>query len=1093
MRLNTRKHARAARPTAGRAAVGAALLAAASVLAAPSAHAGPPVPTKAQSKSRAEAPAAAQAAPADTPVEPPAPPAAKPGANADCDCASPYRDYLAADTPDTRALFSAVEAGDEAAFSAALAKVSRPGDYALEGVPLLHALLIPAGQRGKHVYWDMPADEAARLRQAYRAALPARTRMLASLLATKPALDDITYESRRPSLQLALLYGSPEMMDMLLAAGARPDQRGDENKTPLEFLLNRDFEFAVRMTYLPRLPDRQETTRMVLALLKAGAARPFAYIDEHADDATRQAFKDAQGQPRKAADYLAWGPLVELTEGAEVVRALAATGTRPAYDDGASPLALAAYTGNAGAASALAELGPRTTPDKAYGAAGDLDLWLDAAQAAVVAGHGDIAAPLLRAGMPFNQRGPRTGTDPAVFVRMEAEERPILNLAAAKGDTATLRRLLALGAPVDGDANDQYGDTPLADAIRARQADAARALIAGGANPAAVRQGYDRKSAIERAVEADDAALLRELLAATAPPALQALLADPAHSPLALALRQPGKQGAAMLRQLADAGLDLKTLDADAIRQALDNRDTAMATYLIDAGVPVNPAPAAASDDAFDRKGVPPLLVAVTSEQAAMVDALLARGADPLGLAPDGRSTLYWAIGAGDDAMLERLLRAGARLDDPRLPRAPAPYALLNAALASGDMARVARVAQGSGQTPEAACLPPGGEYVLLDKPGYFAQLQAAGYRGAHADCARQEEALPQRLLSALLRDRQLAVARRDTVVDVLRRVKDMGADLDAPQGESGATPLGTAIELGRADLADAMLAAGAKPDAADAQGRSPAWVALASGQPDMLALLARHQARFDGAAAPSGQSFGQTLACQASPDFAAALQAAGVTLKQACPRAPAAGKTAAKAATRLAGHYYLRGVREVGSELLLSADGRFDYLMSYGATDIQASGAWRSDGKQVILDTPPIQPFSAIGKVGADTRAAEGDLLTVRVYYQGRPVKVDVAMSSASADYAGTPKQSEGADGVSAPIAPGELKALAVFVPLPSGARWHSVDVSKSDITARALRIDLELPESAGRTPLHMTLALQADGALVATQGRRELRYEKE
>ncbi|WYX09339.1 ankyrin repeat domain-containing protein [Achromobacter xylosoxidans] len=425
--------------------------------------------------------AAAVSAP-DIPLDPPPPPAAPatgPASKADCDCTSPYRDYRAAETSDTRALFSAVAAGDEAAFSAALGKVERPGDYALDGVPLLHALLTPAGKRGKHVYWDMPAQEAVRLRQAYRDALPARTRMLQALLATRPALDDITYESRRPSLQLALLYGSPEMMDMLLAAGARPDQRGDENKTPLEFLLNRDFEFAVRMTYLPRLPDRQETTRMVLALLKAGAARPFAYIDEQADDATRRAFKDADGQPRKAADYLAWGPLVELTEGAEVVRALAATGTRPAYDDGASPLALAAYTGNAGATAALAEMGPRTTPDKAYGATGDLDLWLDAAQAAVVAGHGDIAAPLLRSGMPFSQRGPRNGADPAVFVRMQAEEQPIMNLAAAKGDTATLQRLLALGAPVDGDAGDAHGATPLADAVRAGQTDAARALLAG--------------------------------------------------------------------------------------------------------------------------------------------------------------------------------------------------------------------------------------------------------------------------------------------------------------------------------------------------------------------------------------------------------------------------------------------------------------------------------------------------------------------------------------------------------------------------------------------------------------------------------------
>ena len=41
--------------------------------------------------------------------------------------------------------------------------------------------------RSKHVYWDMPKDEAARLRDEHRAALPARTRMLAALLATAGA------------------------------------------------------------------------------------------------------------------------------------------------------------------------------------------------------------------------------------------------------------------------------------------------------------------------------------------------------------------------------------------------------------------------------------------------------------------------------------------------------------------------------------------------------------------------------------------------------------------------------------------------------------------------------------------------------------------------------------------------------------------------------------------------------------------------------------------------------------------------------------------------------------------------------------------
>ena len=150
-----------------------------------------------------------------------------------------------------------------------------------------------------------------------RAALPARTRMLAALLATKPALNDATYQSRRTALQLALLYGSPQIVDMLLAAGADPNQAGDEGRKPLEFLLDRDFEFAVRMTYLPRLVDRPDMARMVQALLKAGAQRPFLGLDD-AKPGGASALTDAAGEPRRMADFLSWNPLVELTEGGDV-------------------------------------------------------------------------------------------------------------------------------------------------------------------------------------------------------------------------------------------------------------------------------------------------------------------------------------------------------------------------------------------------------------------------------------------------------------------------------------------------------------------------------------------------------------------------------------------------------------------------------------------------------------------------------------------------------------------------------------------------------------------------------------------------------
>lgn len=1025
-----------------------------------------------------------------------------------CDCDSPYREYKPADTPQTKALFDAVSRSDEAAFAAALRQVDHPGDYAADGVPLLHALLTPPrALRAKDVYWSMTPQDAGRIRDAYRAVLPARTRMLAALLATAPALDDVTYQSRRPPLHLAILYGTPDLMDMLLAAGAKPDQRGDENRKPLEFLLNRDFEFAVRMTYLPRLVDRQDMTRMVLALFKAGASRPFMDFDQPADESVRRLFTDEQGRLRPAADFMAWEPMVEMTEGAEPLRTLAATGSKPAVEDGLTALALAAYQGNAGAVPVLMELGPRTMRATGYGESGERDVWLDAAQAAVEGGHPGIAVQLLRAGMPFAQRGPQTGGGNLVFAKVEASTRPIMNLAAAKGDVDTLQRLLALGAPVEGDAAEPYGDTPLADAVRARQSQAVTRLLAAGANPGLVREGYDRQSALEAAVQAGDAAVLRELLAAMPADALRTALRDPQHSPMARLLREPGPQGAAMLRLFIDAGFDVKTLGAGAIRQALENRDASLALMLIDAGVPVNPptqAPVAASardDDGGrvdDGAATPPLLIAVTTGQAAVVDALLAKGADPAAVLPDGESALYWLIGRQDTAMLDLLLRAGAKLDDPRLPQAPAPYALLNAAVASGDMALVLRVSRATGQALARACLPEGGEFNLLDKPGYFAQLRAAGFTGQEDGCLRDAGPLPQRVLTLLLQSRQWVVARRETVVQVLTQLRASGADLDAPFG-GGDTPLNLAVERGRTDLADALMAAGASPDAPDASGRSPAWVALETGQPAMLSLLARYRARFDTASAPAGQSFQQTLMCQSTQEFTRVVQAAGAAPATQCAPLPPPKRSAAKAgnksadASGLPGHYYLRGLREVGSELLLSADGSFDYLLSYGAVDIMAHGAWRSDGKHVFLDTPPIQPYSAIADVRADTQAAEPGQLTVRVYHHDRIVKLGVAMSSAEADHGGEPKQSEGADGVSAPIAPGALKALAVFVPLPSGARWHEVDISKIDAGARAIRVDVEAPEAAAGTPLHKTLMLGKDGVLIESGGGRELRYEKE
>jgi hypothetical protein len=57
-----------------------------------------------------------------------------------------------------------------------------------------------------------------------------------------------------------------------------------------------------------------------------------------------------------------------------------------------------------------------------------------------------------------------------------------------------------------------------------------------------------------------------------------------------------------------------------------------------------------------------------------------------------------------------------------------------------------------------------------------------------------------------------------------------------------------------------------------------------------------------------------------------------------------------ASADASLAGHYYLRGVMEVGSELQLQKNGRFDYMLAYGALDELASGCWSRKGDTVTL-----------------------------------------------------------------------------------------------------------------------------------------------
>lgn len=50
------------------------------------------------------------------------------------------------------------------------------------------------------------------------------------------------------------------------------------------------------------------------------------------------------------------------------------------------------------------------------------------------------------------------------------------------------------------------------------------------------------------------------------------------------------------------------------------------------------------------------------------------------------------------------------------------------------------------------------------------------------------------------------------------------------------------------------------------------------------------------------------------------------------------------------AGHYYLQGIMETGSELILHPGGRFQWYLVYGALNLFAEGKWYETNGKILL-----------------------------------------------------------------------------------------------------------------------------------------------
>ena len=77
-----------------------------------------------------------------------------------------------------------------------------------------------------------------------------------------------------------------------------------------------------------------------------------------------------------------------------------------------------------------------------------------------------------------------------------------------------------------------------------------------------------------------------------------------------------------------------------------------------------------------------------------------------------------------------------------------------------------------------------------------------------------------------------------------------------------------------------------------------------------------------------------------------------------------------------LAGEYYLEGVMEVGSGILLKDDYTFQMFFSYGALDKTGEGTWKKQGDSVILNSGP-RPASDFKMISSKKK---GNGITIQV-----------------------------------------------------------------------------------------------------------------
>jgi ankyrin repeat protein len=333
-------------------------------------------------------------------------------------------------------------------------------------------------------------------------------------------------------------------------------------------------------------------------------------------------------------------------------------------------------------------------------------------------------------------------------------------------------------------------------------------------------------SALHLAAALGREAMLKKLVAYGAAPDL---LAADGQTPLGVALSS-GRRDLADWLDWRGWPLPRRPLRAQDVPAAAIVGDADAVRRLLDIGLPV---------DAADNQGCSALLRAAGGGHRAVVDLLLARGADPQLAANSGATPLSAAVSMRHAEVVDRLIAAGVSLEQ----RLPGDLTVLMVACALGlpDMA--------------ARLLSAGANVHATDAQGRTALHCAAMFGFTARERARLVALLDTLLLAGAEPDLTAAgstplllvlgaraepgsAADEDVLIAGLDQLLDHDARLDV-QDPRGFGPLHLAALHGLMRVVQKLLRAGADPGQRDTLNRTPREIAVMRGFVDIAAELA--------------------------------------------------------------------------------------------------------------------------------------------------------------------------------------------------------------------------------------------------------------